>query len=152
MHFVSPAYATFLLITLIWYWGIAKTQNQKLWSIVISSIFFYISFLQIQYAPIILAMILVNYWIGKLLLDSQIIEYKSMQDRLGSEYLNRNWLPRGKKQRQQILIVGIVFNILLLLASKYIPFGLSIISSINPTEIQPLALWVKIRVKVVIPP
>jgi alginate O-acetyltransferase complex protein AlgI len=142
MKFISPTYAIFLLLTLWCYWGIAKTQSQKLWVMVISSIVFYISFLQIQYFPVILAMILVNYGIGKILLESQIIEYKEIQDRLGEEYF-WSWLPRGKKQRRQVLIAGIVFNILLLIASKYIPFLLGIISPINPTEIQPLAMWMK---------
>jgi alginate O-acetyltransferase complex protein AlgI len=142
MKFISPAYAIFLCITLICYWGIAKQQNQKLWVIVISSICFYISFRQLQYFPVILAMILVNYWIGKLLLESQIIEYKEIQDRLGDDYFWR-WLPRGKQQRQRVLIAGIVFNILLLIAAKYIPFIVSIFAPINPTEIQPLAIWLK---------
>ena len=142
MKFISPTYAIFLFVTLLCYWGVAKTQNHKLWVIVISSILFYISFLQIQYFPVILIMILVNYWIGKLLLDSQIIEYTAIQDRLGDEHFYR-WLPRGKQQRRRVLIAGIIFNILLLIASKYIPFLLSILSPLNPTEIQPLALWVK---------
>ncbi|WP_295616211.1 MBOAT family O-acyltransferase [Chamaesiphon sp. GL140_3_metabinner_50] len=142
MKFISPAYAIFLCITLIFYWGIAKQQNQKLWVIVISSIGFYISFRQLQYFPVILAMILANYWIGKILLESQIIEYKEIQDRLGDDYFWR-WLPRGKQQRQRVLIAGIVFNILLLIAAKYIPFIVSIFAPINPTEIQPLAIWLK---------
>jgi alginate O-acetyltransferase complex protein AlgI len=87
-------------------------------------------------------MIVVNYWIGKLLLESQIIEYKAIQDHVGEEYFDR-WLPRGKKQRQGVLIGGIVFNILLLIIAKYIPFLLTIISPINPTEIQPMAVWMK---------
>jgi alginate O-acetyltransferase complex protein AlgI len=87
-------------------------------------------------------MILVNYWIGKLLLESQIIEYKEIQDRLGDDYFWR-WLPRGKQQRRRVLIAGITFNILLLIAAKYIPFIVSIFSPINPAEIQPLAIWLK---------
>lgn len=142
MKFISPAYAIFLCITLIFYWGIAKQQNQKLWVIVISSICFYISFRQLQYFPVILAMILVNYWIGKLLLESQIIEYKEIQDRLGDDYFWR-WLPRGKQQRKRVLIAGVVFNILLLIAAKYIPFIVGIFAPINPAEIQPLSIWLK---------
>jgi alginate O-acetyltransferase complex protein AlgI len=142
MKFISPAYAIFLCITLIFYWGIAKQQNQKLWVIVISSICFYISFHQLQYFPVILAMILVNYWIGKILLESQIIEYKEIQDRLGDDYFWR-WLPRGKQQRKRVLIFGIAFNILLLIAAKYIPFIVSIFAPINPAEIQPIAIWLK---------
>jgi alginate O-acetyltransferase complex protein AlgI len=142
MKFISPTYAIFLVITLICYWRVAKTQNHKLWVIVISSVLFYISFLQIQYFPVILVMILVNYWIGKLLLDSQIIEYTAIQDRLGEEHFYR-WLPRGKIQRRRVLVAGVIFNILLLIASKYIPFLLSILSPLNPIEIQPLALWMK---------
>jgi alginate O-acetyltransferase complex protein AlgI len=142
MKFISPAYAIFLCVTLIFYWGIAKQQSQKLWVIVISSICFYISFRQIQYFPVILAMILVNYWIGKLLLESQIIEYKEIQDRLGDDYFWR-WLPRGKQQRKRVLIFGIAFNVLLLIAAKYIPFIVSIFAPINPAEIQPVATWLK---------
>jgi alginate O-acetyltransferase complex protein AlgI len=142
MKFISPAYAIFLCITLIFYWGIAKQQNQKLWVIVISSICFYISFHQLQYFPVILAMILVNYWIGKILLESQIIEYKEIQDRLGDDYFWR-WLPRGKQQRKRVLFFGIAFNILLLIAAKYIPFIVSIFAPINPAEIQPIAIWLK---------
>jgi alginate O-acetyltransferase complex protein AlgI len=142
MKFISPTYAIFLLLTLICYWGIAKTQSHKLWVIVISSIVFYISFLQIQYFPVILTMILVNYWIGKILLDSQIIEYKEVQDRLGEEFFYQ-WLPRGKKQRRRVLIIGIVFNIVLLIAAKYIPFLLNIIAPLNPSAIEPLAMSMK---------
>lgn len=142
MKFISPEYAIFLCLTLFCYWRVAQTQNHKLWVIVISSIVFYISFLQIQYFPVILIMILVNYWIGKILLESQIIEYKEIQDRLGEEYFHR-WLPRGKQQRRRVLVAGIVFNILLLLASKYIPFLLTIIAPLNPQQIQPLATWLK---------
>jgi alginate O-acetyltransferase complex protein AlgI len=142
MKFISPEYAVFLCLTLICYWRIAQTQNHKLWVIVISSIVFYISFLQIQYFPVILMMILVNYWIGKILLESQIIEYKEIQDWLGEEYFHR-WLPRGKQQRRRVLIAGVVFNILLLIGAKYIPFLLTIIAPLNPKEIQPLAMWLK---------
>jgi alginate O-acetyltransferase complex protein AlgI len=142
MKFISPEYAIFLCLTLICYWRIAQTQNHKLWVIVISSIVFYVSFLQIQYFPVILIMILVNYWIGKILLESQIIEYKEVQDRLGEEYFHR-WLPRGKQQRRRVLVAGVVFNILLLIAAKYIPFLLTIIAPLNPKEIQPLAMWLK---------
>lgn len=142
MKFISSNYAIFLLITLLFYWGIARTQNQKLWVIVISSILFYISFLQVQYFPVILLMILVNYGIGKILLDSQIIEYKNIQNWLDEDYFQR-WLPRGKKQRRRLLIVGISFNILLLVLAKYIPFLLTIAAPLNPLELQPLAMWMK---------
>ena len=142
MKFISPEYAIFLCLTLVCYWRIAQTQNHKLWVIVISSIVFYVSFLQIQYFPVILIMILVNYWIGKILLESQIIEYKEIQDRLGEEYFHR-WLPRGKKQRRRVLVAGVVFNILLLIAAKYIPFLLTIIAPLSPKEIQPLGIWLK---------
>ncbi len=142
MKFISSNYALFLGINLICYWGIARTQNQRLWTIVISSILFYISFNQLQYFPVILIMALVNYWIGKILLESQIIEYKEVRDRLGDDY-DRQWLPRGKQQRQQVLIAGIIFNILLLITAKYIPFLLGIASPVNPVGIQSLAIWVK---------
>jgi alginate O-acetyltransferase complex protein AlgI len=142
MKFISPHYAIFLCLTLMFYWGVARTQNHKLWTIVISSILFYISFNQLQYFPIILVMVLVNYGVGKLLLESQIIEYKEVQDRLGDDYFSQ-WLPRGKQQRQRVLICGIVFNIFLLIGSKYIPFIVSIFTPINPGEIRSLTTWLK---------
>ncbi len=142
MKFISPEYAIFLCLTLVCYWRIAQTQNHKLWVIVISSIVFYISFLQIKYFPVILIMILVNYWIGKILLESQIIEYKEIQDWLGEEYFHR-WLPRGKQQRRRVLVAGVVFNILLLIAAKYIPFLLTMVAPLNPQQIQPLGVWLK---------
>jgi alginate O-acetyltransferase complex protein AlgI len=142
MKFISPAYAIFLCITLICYWAIAKTQSHKLWVIVVSSILFYISFRQLQYFPVIAAMVLVNYWIGKLLLESQIIEYKEVQDRLGDDYFWR-WLPRGRQQRKRVLIAGIFFNISILILAKYIPFIVSIFAPFNPNLIQPIAIWLK---------
>ena len=142
MKFISPEYAIFLCLTLVCYWRLAQTQNHKLWVIVISSIVFYLSFRQANYFPVIAIMILVNYWIGKILLESQIIEYKEVQDRLGEEYFHR-WLPRGKKQRRRVLVAGVAFNILLLFAAKYIPFLLTIIAPLNPQQIQPLGMWLK---------
>ncbi|WP_310416795.1 MBOAT family O-acyltransferase [Chamaesiphon sp. OTE_8_metabat_110] len=142
MKFISPAYAIFLCITLIFYWAIARTQSHKLWVIVISSILFYISFRQLQYFPVIAVMVLVNYWIGKLLLESQIIEYKEVQDRLGDDYFWR-WLPRGRQQRKRVLIAGILFNISILVLAKYIPFIVSIFAPINPNGLQPIAIWLK---------
>ena len=142
MHFISSSYAIFLGLTLGFYWGLARTQNHKLWVIVISSTLFYISFRQIQYFPIILAMILANYWIGKILLESQIIEYKEIQAWRGEDYFHK-WLPRGKQQRRRVLIGGIVFNILLLVLAKYIPFLLNIFAPVNPQAIQSLAANIK---------
>ena len=142
MKFISPAYAIFLCITLICYWAIARTQNQKLWVIVISSILFYVSFRQLQYFPVIAVMVLVNYWIGKLLLESQIIEYKEVQDRLGDDYFWR-WLPRGRQQRKRVLIAGVSFNILILILAKYIPFLVSMFAPFNPNLLEPIAIWLK---------
>jgi alginate O-acetyltransferase complex protein AlgI len=145
MKFFSPSYAIFLTISLVFYWQIAKTQNHKLWVIVVSSVLFYLSFLQLQYFPLILAMILVNYWVGKLLLESQIIDYQAIRDHLGTQFVNY-WLPRGKFQRRAVLAVGVGFNIVLLLISKYIPFGLTIISPLNPDLLGSAAVWFKANI------
>lgn len=142
MKFISPTYLFFLLITLGFYWGIARTQNHKLWTIVISSVVFYISFLQLQYFPVILLMILVNYWIGKLLLESQIIEYKEFRERIDDDFISR-WLPQGKEQRRRLMIFGVAFNILLLILAKYIPFLLSMAAPLNPDRIEPTVSWLK---------
>jgi alginate O-acetyltransferase complex protein AlgI len=141
MSFFSPSYAIFLIVTLVIYWRIAKTQNDKLWTIVISSLLFYLSFLQLLYFPLILGMIFVNYYVGKLLLESQMMEYEYIKYNLSDERIK--WLPRGKFQRRMVLGIGVSFNVLLLILAKYIPFGLSIIAPLNPNAIQSSIVWVK---------
>jgi alginate O-acetyltransferase complex protein AlgI len=146
MSFFSPSYAIFLAVTLFIYWRWAKTQNDRLWVITISSTIFYLSFQQLLYFPLIVGMIFVNYWAGKLLLESQIMEYQAIRDNLSDEYDRKYWLPRGKLQRQTVMGLGVAFNLLLLLLAKYIPFGLSILSPLNPQVIQPSIVWFKSNV------
>jgi alginate O-acetyltransferase complex protein AlgI len=146
MNFISLVYFFFIGITLIFYWR-SQSQQQKLRVMVIASLLFYALFYRDR-PPLLLifnlallgAIIYVNFWIGKLLLESQIIEYRVIQDNL----LDRQqspFLPRTKAERQRVLLIGIVFNILLLLASKYIPFFLTTISSLGLPQVQATANW-----------
>jgi alginate O-acetyltransferase complex protein AlgI len=146
MNFISLVYFFFIGITLIFYWR-SQSQQQKLRVMVIASLLFYALFYKDR-PPLLLilnlallgAIIYVNFWIGKLLLESQIIEYRVIQDNL----LDRQqspFLPRTKVERQRVLLIGIVFNILLLLASKYIPFFLTTISSLGLPQVQATANW-----------
>jgi alginate O-acetyltransferase complex protein AlgI len=146
MNFISLIYFFFIGMTLFLYWR-SDSQQQKLWVMVVASLIFYALFYKDR-PPLLLIfnlallgiIIYVNFWIGKLLLESQIIEYQIIQDNLLDRQQSR-YLPRNKLQRQRVLLVGIVFNVLLLLAAKYIPFFLTALSGLGLPQLQSAANW-----------
>lgn len=146
MNFISLIYFFFMGLTLYLYWR-SNSQQQRLWVMVIASLLFYTLFYKGQTPLLIIfnlallgIIIYVNFWLGKLLLESQIIEYRIIQDNL-LDYQQSRFLPRTKAQRQRILLVGIVFNVLLLLAAKYIPFFLMTLSGLGMPQLQSTANW-----------
>ncbi len=146
MNFISLIYFFFIGITLCCYWR-SRSQQQQLWVIVIASLLFYALFYKDR-PPLLLmfnlallgTIIYVNFWIGKLLLESQIIEYQIIQDNLLDRQQSR-FLPRTKLERQRVLGIGIIFNVLLLLAAKYIPFCLTTLSGLGLPQLQSAANW-----------
>jgi alginate O-acetyltransferase complex protein AlgI len=146
MNFISLLYGLFLAVTLFFYWRKDSQQN-RLWTIVVSSLLFYALFYKDR-PPLLLllnlavlgAIIFVNFWIGKLLLESQIIEYRSVKNSL-TERSEPRYLPRTKAERKRVVILGIAFNVLLLLASKYIPFLLTTVASWGFPALDTAALW-----------
>jgi alginate O-acetyltransferase complex protein AlgI len=146
MNFISLIYCFFIGITLIFYWR-RPNQQQQLWVIVMASLLFYALFYKDR-PPLLLfvnlsllgTIIYVNFWIGKLLLESQITEYQIIQDNLLDRQQSK-FLPKTKSERKRVLVVGIVFNVLLLLAAKYIPFFLTTLSSAGLPELQTAANW-----------
>jgi alginate O-acetyltransferase complex protein AlgI len=149
MNFISLIYALFMGLTVATYW-LSNNQQNKLRAIVFFSILFYALFykdrppiLLILNISLLVAIIYVNFWIGKLLLESQIIEYRSATENIPEK--NR-YLPRTKEARKRLVTGGIVFNILVLLASKYIPFLLTTINSIGLAEAQSTANWYRANI------
>jgi alginate O-acetyltransferase complex protein AlgI len=149
MNFISLIYALFLGLTVTTYW-FKNNQQHQLRVIVICSLLFYALFykdrpplLLLLNISLLVAIIYVNFWIGKLLLESQIIEYRSGSDGLKKE---SKYLPRTKKDRKLLVMGGIIFNVLVLLAAKYIPFLLTIISSLGLSEVQATANWYRSNV------
>jgi alginate O-acetyltransferase complex protein AlgI len=151
LKFTSLFYAIFLVGSLTVYWGIAKTQQQRLATIVAVSFLFYalsqiknLSFAVLAlHVGLLAAIVGVNFYIGKILLESQIIEFRSIRDNLATEFAEKR-LPRNRQEKKRLLAFGIVFNLVILATAKYIPFTLTNISSIvNSIDIQNTATWYK---------
>jgi alginate O-acetyltransferase complex protein AlgI len=146
MNFISLLYALFLAGTLFFYWR-TDGQQSKLWTIVISSLLFYALFykdrpplLLILNLSVLGTIIFVNFWIGKLLLESQIIEYRSARNN-SREQGELPFLPRNKAERKRVVILGVAFNVLLLLGSKYIPFLLTTFAGLGFPALEGAAFW-----------
>ncbi len=149
MNFISLIYTLFMGLAVTTYW-LGDNQQKKLRSIVIFSALFYAIFYKDR-PPILLllnmsllgAIICVNFWIGKLLLESQIIEYRSLTEK----FQERNkFLPNSTAARRLLVASGIIFNIFVLAGSKYIPFLLTTISSFGLPEIQSTANWYRLNI------
>lgn len=146
MNFISLIYALFLGLTLVGYWC-SNSQQQRLKVVVVSSLVFYALFYKDR-PPLLLMLNLallgliigVNFWIGKLLLESQIIEYPVMQNQLADRQPSR-FVPATKQARQRVAILGIAFNVLLLLGAKYVPFFLTSFSALGLPQLQATANW-----------
>ena len=146
MNFISLLYALFLAGTLFFYWR-TDGQQSKLWTIVLSSLLFYALFykdrpplLLILNLSVLGTIIFVNFWLGKLLLESQIIEYRSRRNN-SREQGELPFLPRNKAERKRVVILGITFNVLLLLGSKYIPFLLTTFAGWGFPSLELAATW-----------
>lgn len=67
MTFVSPVYGTFLVLSVIIYWGIVRRYPQlQIWILLGVSIAFYY-FLQAAYIPLLIVGALINWWFGKMI-------------------------------------------------------------------------------------
>jgi alginate O-acetyltransferase complex protein AlgI len=123
MEFLSTVYALFLLSFLGVYWTIGKSR-WRLWVILAASLVFYAS-LQVQYIPLLLASIFINFRLGRVLnaVETQskrkgkITKTEENSDLLVAQ---NSWNPR----RFSVLWLGIAINVLLLLGFKYVPFVL----------------------------
>lgn len=169
MVFVSLAYALFLITALILYWSQPSLQF-RLWVILAVSLIFYTALpspdlpteqpftsiisAQVAYLPLLLILTLLNFQLGKAMGENTglgLIPNSRFNQGFG-EKTRLFWDQR----RRKILIIGIFLNVFLLLAFKYIPFGLNAISGLygqitgtNLSWLENSANWVDQRL---IPP
>jgi len=112
----------FLPLTLIVYFLLNKRKllmSAKVWLVFMSLAFY--SYWNIKYLPLILSSITFNYFIGRILGEIKIFNYKLSDKKI-------------------ILIFGIVCNILLLAYYKYTNFFINNINAISGTQIHFLNL------------
>ncbi|MGQ4646857.1 MBOAT family O-acyltransferase [Lyngbya aestuarii] len=139
MTFISLIYGFFLLAVLGSYW-LVKTRTQQLWVLVIASLIFYASE-QIQYIPVLLVIILINFSLGK-----KIGVNTAPGPHAANEHLsNEAWLLAQKawnQRRLKLLWLGILLNVVCLLSFRYLPFVLShLVAPSNLPVSQESANW-----------
>ena len=135
MTFISLIYGLFLLSVLGIYWLLGNrakvtrtsnfanaslAQSSRLWVLIIASLIFYAS-LQIQYIPVLLGLILINFYLGKELGTNTAPGSHATNQRLSNEA----WLVAQdiwNRRRLKLLWLGIVVNIIGLFSFKYVPF------------------------------
>jgi alginate O-acetyltransferase complex protein AlgI len=131
MLFNSPYYIfAFLPITLILYFllnRLSYTSIAKIW-LVLASLFFY-GYWNVNYLILIIASMLVNFFIGYML-------HKTRKNEQKPSFVTR----------KVILIIGILFNISLLAYYKYSDFVISNISSLFDTDLPMLNLLLPLAI------
>lgn len=118
MNFISIFYGLFLLSILVIYWNI-NSQKLRLWTLLISSIIFYSSW-HIQYLLLLLVLTYINYRLG-LDIGTNTSPGKHSQN---WQMSNEEWQIAQADwnfKRLKILWFGIILNIGILLAFKYLP-------------------------------
>ncbi len=150
MSFLDPLYALFLLATIECAWLLRQLTSQdkvrnnlQLWLFLVTSIVFYTS-LQWWYIPLLLTMALLNFYLGKAMEEKASIGIQQAQDQNLSnqewESLQQSW----NRKATNLLILGIVANILVLVVFKYLPFLLNTFSaSFNSSSASEGANWLR---------
>lgn len=116
MTFISLLYGLFLVSTIVLYWGF-QNRSTRLALLLIASLIFYGS-VQLQSVPLLLLSAIVNFILGRAIGDDRTpIRYKH-----DWKLSNQAWKAANQSsqyRRVALLVVGIVFNVLLLLGFKY---------------------------------
>ncbi|MEM9980156.1 MAG: MBOAT family protein, partial [Cyanobacteria bacterium P01_D01_bin.2] len=115
----SIVYGLFLIIISPVYW-LLPGRGAKLWWILLASLVFYGS-LQLQYLPLLLALVLANYMIGRRL--SAPLDWRIPNEKW--HFAQQDW----DRKRLLLLWVGISLNMLLLLGFKYVT---PMVANVNP--------------------
>lgn len=141
MTFISLNYALFLIGVIGVFW-LARKPQRRLWVILIASLLFY-ALLQFQYIPLLIIIILINFAIGKKLDTNTTSGPHATNQNLSNE----EWIIAQKSWNQhrfKILWVGIILNVIGLVAFKYVPFILSNVSAVLNLQMgQDGANWLK---------
>ena len=129
MTLSSIFYGLSLIGTSLIYW-LLPGRGLKLWLLLIVSLVFYSS-LQLQYLPLLLALVLANYLIGRRL--SAPLDWRIPNEEW--HFAQQDW----DRKRWVLLWGGISLNVLLLLGFKYVT---PVASTINPSLqlLMPLGL------------
>ncbi|RMG08538.1 MAG: MBOAT family protein [Cyanobacteria bacterium J055] len=116
MTFISLLYGLFLISTIVLYWGF-QNRSTRLALLLFASLIFYGS-VQLQSVPLLLLSAIVNFILGRAIGDDRTpIRYKR-----DWKLSNQAWKAANQSsqyRRVALLVVGIVFNVLLLLGFKY---------------------------------
>ena len=129
MTLSSIFYGLSLIGTSLIYW-LLPGRGLKLWLLLIVSLVFYSS-LQLQYLPLLLALVLANYLIGRRL--SAPLDWRIPNEEW--HFAQQDW----DRKRWVLLWIGISLNVLLLLGFKYVT---PVAATINPSLqlLMPLGL------------
>lgn len=137
---LSIFYGLIFCCLLAGYWILPK-EKWRLWTILLASVIFYAT-LQIQYIPLLFAIIFINFRLGLALAKRTVPKLHPTDWQLSNEewkVLQLKW----DKKRQAVLTFGIVLNVILLFSFKYIPFFLnSIAAFLHLPAIKEQADWV----------
>ncbi len=118
MNFISITYGVFLIIFLPIYW-LAETRKFRLAILLAASLVFYAT-LQIQYIPLLFALIFINFILGQRI----GINTSPGKHNLDWWISNEEWHvyeADWNSRRLKLLWLGITINVLLLVSFKYIP-------------------------------
>ena len=110
MTLPSIIYGLFLLGTGALYW-LLPSRGLKLWLLLLTSLVFYAS-LQLQYVPLLLALVFANYLVGRRL--SAPLDWRIPNEEW--HFAQQDW----DRKRFFLMWVGISLNVLLLLGFKYV--------------------------------
>jgi alginate O-acetyltransferase complex protein AlgI len=117
MNFISIVYGLFLLSVLGIYWSVAQ-EKLRLWTLLIASFVFYAS-LQVQYIPLLFALIYINFRLGVELGENTSPGQHNLDWQLSNDdwyYAQFDW----NRRRLKLLWLGVVLNVLILLGFKYL--------------------------------
>ncbi len=147
MNFASIIYGLFLLSTIGLFWVVERV-SVRLLILTVASLLFYASW-QVQYVPLMVAALLMNYYLGRAIAASVASKADPSQLHLSNDewqIVQENW----QRQRLILLVTGIVINVLLLLGFKYVPFLLNTTgATLNQPSLQDWAI--RIKESVVVP-
>ncbi|NER81175.1 MAG: MBOAT family protein [Leptolyngbya sp. SIO1D8] len=110
MTIPSIIYGLFLLSVVGLYWALEQ-RSLRIWLLLIASLVFYIS-LQAHYVPLIVVLVGLNFWLGKVLTMPADWRVPNEQWQMAEQ--------RWHRRRRSWLVLGIGLNVILLLGFKYI--------------------------------